>query len=135
MTHLVDDHTLSGLLRQDREWPAEAVFTTGCWYLRLCQAVTRGRGEALSRPLLSLPPARREHALRSILALPDEVEMLSWKVVAPVMATQLDGPGRALNVLSREALAAATVLGATVVMAAGNENRLLAEGLRQVGLA
>jgi hypothetical protein len=70
----------------------------------------------------------------SILALPEQVEMLSWKVVAPVMADQFDGPGRGLNVLSREALAAASLLRATVIMAAGNENRLLQNALRELGL-
>jgi hypothetical protein len=51
-----------------------------------------------------------------------------------VMASQLDGAGRGLNLLSREALAAASTLAATVIMATGNENRLLREALRNVGL-
>ena len=50
------------------------------------------------------------------------------------MASQLDGPGRGLNLLSREALAVATILEAEVIMAAGNENHLLRAALRQVGL-
>lgn len=58
--------------------------------------------------------------------------MLDWRVVAPVMVTQLDGPGRGLNLLSREALAAATILRAPVVMARGNENRLLRSALRRI---
>lgn len=81
-----------------------------------------------------LPAARREWAFRAILELPDRVGILSWKVVAPVMANQLDGAGRGLNLLSREALGAAVVLNAKVVMAPGNENRLLREAPRQVGL-
>jgi len=84
--------------------------------------------------VLSLPPARRQSALRSILELPEEVEILSWQVVAPVIANQLDGPGRGLNLLAREALAAASVLGATVIMAPGNEHRLLLEALAAAGL-
>ncbi|MGH9123268.1 MAG: hypothetical protein ACRDZ8_00855 [Acidimicrobiales bacterium] len=134
MTLLGDDHTLSELLRDELAWPAEEVFTTGYWYLRLCQAVVRGAGGTLSRPLLSLPAARRERAFRAILELPDRVGILNWKVVAPVMANQLDGFGRGLNLLSREALGAAVVLNAKVVMAPGNENRLLGKALRQVGL-
>jgi hypothetical protein len=50
------------------------------------------------------------------------------------MAGHLDGPGRGLNLLSREALAAASVLGAQVIMAPGNENRLLGAALREIGL-
>lgn len=84
--------------------------------------------------MLALPPPHRERALRAILALPDRVGLLGWKAVAPVMASQLDGSGRSLNLLSREALAVATTLRATVVMATGNENRLLRDALCEVGL-
>jgi hypothetical protein len=135
LTVLVDDQTLSGLLRDDIAWPHYRVFTTGHWYLRLCQAVVRGAGGALSRPLLSLPPPRRETALRSVLELPERVELVGWCDVAPVMASQLDGPGRGLNLLSREALAVASLLQAQVIMAAGNENHLLRSALQQVGLS
>ena len=110
------------------------MFTTGHWYLRLCQAVVRGAGGSLSRPLLSLPPERREVALRAVLELPDRVEMLSWRDVAPVMASQLEGPGRELNVLSREALATASLLRADVIMAEGNENHRLRAALEELGL-
>ena len=134
MTVLVDDQTLSVLLRHDLDRPDEPVFTTGHWYLRLCQAVVRGGGGQLSAPVLSLPPDHRQRALGAILELPDDIAILSWKIVAPVMANQVEGAGRGLNLLSREALAAATVLQATVVMAVGNLNRLLAEALRQAGL-
>jgi len=50
------------------------------------------------------------------------------------MASQLAGPGQGLNLLAREALAAATILNAEVVMAPGNENHLLAAALRNAGL-
>lgn len=92
----------------------------------------RGTGGSLSGPLLSLPAPQRERALRSILELPDAVQILSWRIVAPVMASQLEGPGRGLNLLSREVLAAASILHARVVMALGNENRLLRAALRRV---
>lgn len=134
LTVLVDDQTLAGLLRGQTDWPDERVSTTGCWYLRLCQAVVRGAGGSLSRPLLSLPAARREVVLRAVLELPERVELLSWRDVVPVMASQHDGPGRGLNLLSREALAVATLLRASVTMAIGNENHLLRAALEQVGL-
>jgi len=88
----------------------------------------------LSRPLLSLPPWRREAALRAVLELPNRVEMLSWREVAPTMANQLDGPGRGLNLLSREALAVASLLQAQVIMAIGNENHLPRTALQRIGL-
>ena len=132
---LVDDQTLSALLREEIRWPDDEVFTTGHWYLRLCHAVVRGAGGALSGPLLWLPPGRRAQALRAVLELPERAQMLSWRVVAPTMANQLHGPGRGLNLLSREALAVASLLDAEVIMAPGNENRLLRNALRVVGLS
>lgn len=134
MTVIVDDQTLAALIRGEQAWPEPGCFTTGCWYLRLCQAVVRGAGGMLSRPFLSLPDDQRARAVRAVLELPDRVDILAWQVIAPVMADQADGPGRGLNLLSREALAAATVLGVEVRMAAGNENRLLQAALGQVGL-
>lgn len=89
----------------------------------------------MSRPLLALPPPQREIALRAVLELPERIGMLSWREVAPMMASQLDGPGHGLNLLSREALAVATLLDAKVVMAVGNENYLLRAALEQVGVA
>lgn len=74
-------------------------------------------------------------ALRAVLELPARVEMLAWRHVAPIMAGQLDGPGQELNLLSLEALAAASLLRAEVVMAAENENHLLRTVLRTVGIA
>jgi len=134
LTVVVDDQTLFGLLRQLVTWPDDRVFTSGCWYLRLCQAVVRGSGGALSRPLLSLPLSRRDAAIRAVLDLPAQIELLSWREVAPVMASQRAGPGRGLNLLSREALAVATILEAEVIVAVGNENHLLRAALHQVGL-
>ena len=134
MAVLVDDQTVSRLIREEIDWPQDRVFTTGHWYLRLCQAVVRGAGGALSRPLLSLPPSQREIALRAVLELPERIEILSWREVAPMMASQLDGPGHGLNLLSREALAVASLLDAKVIMAVGNENHLLRAALEQVGL-
>jgi hypothetical protein len=72
--------------------------------------------------------------LLAVLELPEQIQMLSWRVVAPTMADQLDGPGHGLNLLSREALAVASLLGAELMMAAGNENHLLRNALREVGL-
>lgn len=81
-----------------------------------------------------LPPAARQLAIQAVLELPAGVEILGWRELAPTMARQLDGPGHRLNLLSREALAAASLLRAQVIMAVGNENRLLRSALAQAGL-
>jgi hypothetical protein len=80
---LVDDQSLAALLREAEPWPDDDVFTSGCWYLRLCQAVVRGAGGTLSRPILALPPGRRDRAWRAVLELPDRVGVVGWKTVAP----------------------------------------------------
>ena len=134
-TTLVDDQTLSRLRPGEASWPEGRVFTTGLWSLRPCQAVVRCTGGALSKPLPALPRGRRGVGLCAVLELPARVEMLQWRHVAPTMAGQLDGPSRGLNLLSREALAAASLLQAQVVMAAGNEDHLLRTALRTVGPA
>jgi hypothetical protein len=73
-------------------------------------------------------------ALQAVLELPERVDILNWRDVAPVMTSQLEGPGRGLNLLSREALAVASLLQAQVIMAIGNENHLLRSALQQAGL-
>jgi hypothetical protein len=80
-----------------------------------------------------LPQRQREKAVRAVLELPEGVDMLRWRDVAPTMAEQLDGPGRGLNLRSREALSVASLLDAEVIMASGNENRLLCTALQEVG--
>ena len=131
---LIDDQTVSALLRGVQRWPRRPTYTTGHWYLRLCQAVVRGAGGQLSAPILALPASQRRRVLEAVLELPERISILSWREVAPVMANQLTGPGHGLNLLSREALAAATILDAEVVMASGNENHLLTQALINTGL-
>ncbi len=117
MIRLVDDQELSRHLRQDTtSTPRAQVFTTGCWYLRLCQAVIAGRGGVLSAPFASLSLPRREQALRSILALPDDVGLMSFRDLGPLIG-QLRLTHK-LNLLSAEALAAAVHLGAEVHLSA-----------------
>jgi hypothetical protein len=135
MTLVVDDQLLSIVLRRkglpgllDSSGP---IFTTGYWYVRLCQAALGvvDRPRALSGPFAALPPDRRERALAAILELPDEIGLISLRELAPVIA-----PLRArhqLNILSIEAVASAVHLGATVALSARSprlEAALAAEG-------
>lgn len=126
--HLVDDRELSRRLRT-ASGAVEEVYTTGCWYVRLCQAVAASRGGMLSAPLLQLSPARREAALRAILELPSAIGLVSLRDLAPRIGrlrTQ-----HQLNLLSAEALAAAIHLEAEVHLssaAPGLEAALQAHG-------
>jgi hypothetical protein len=114
---LVDDQLLGAILRNEPPPLADAaVYTTGYWYVRLCQVVLRAdaRSGSLSSPLSALPVASRERALAALLELPDTIGLLSLRVLAPEI-------GRLrrtyqLNILGLEVLAAAVHLGATVVL-------------------
>ena len=80
VTQLVDDQLLGELLRGgDPPRSEEKVYTTGYWYVRLCQAVLRAseRTGALSRPFVGQSPAIRERAIRRLVELPDEIGLES----------------------------------------------------------
>lgn len=109
------------------------VFTTGYWYVRLCQAVlgAADRTGVLSTPFVTLPPAARERALQGLLELPDSIGCLSLRELGPVIG-QLR-KRHELNILGMEALAAATRLDADVYLSATSprlEAALQAEGRR-----
>lgn len=134
MRLLIDDRNLSAWLRGERPTTDDDLFTTGLWYVRLCQAVfTPGRltGGQLSKPITSLPLSQRVAAMRALLSLPDDVGLLSLRDLGPTIA-ELRGRHQ-LNLLGIEALAAASVLEATVVLSAPSPR--LERALTQEGLA
>ncbi|MXY03437.1 MAG: hypothetical protein F4190_09235 [Acidimicrobiales bacterium] len=115
MTQLVDDKILSGLL-QGRAAPElrphEAVYTTGYWYVRLCQAAfSPAVSGTLSGAFTGLPSRIRSRAMESLLELPAEVGLVSLRTLAPLIG-RLRSRHRKLNLLSIEALAAAIHLDA-----------------------
>ncbi len=120
MIWLVDDQHLSELLRTGRRpfgvRRNDEVFTTGCWYLRLCQAALGAakRSGVLSGPFAALPPEQQEAALGALLELSPEIGLASLRLLAPVMA-KLRGT-HDLNLLSMEALAASVYLDARVLL-------------------
>ena len=112
--------------------PAEAVYTTGYWYVRLCRAVlgASGRDGALSRSFDVYPLEFRYLAIQRLLELPDWIGMESLRTLAPLMGDLRRR--HALNVLGTEALAAAVYLNAIVFLAAPSprlEQALRAEGI------
>lgn len=134
MTQLVDDQLLSGILcgasPPKRRSP---VFTTGYWYVRLCQAVLGAahRTGVLSAPFAALPPDARVRALQGLLELPDSIGLLSLRDLGPLIGQQRQRYD--LNILGMEALAAAIQLTADVYLSARSprlEAALQAEGRR-----
>jgi hypothetical protein len=139
MNWLVDDQHLGAFVQSGhRPWGlrrGDEVFTTGLWYLRLCQAVLAASQIAgvLSEPFAALKEPDRQSALDALVDLPSEMGLLSLRDLAPLIA-----PLRQryqLNVLAGEALGAAVELGAGVLMASRSprlEAALAAEGRRCV---
>ena len=117
---LIDDQLLGQVLRgrTPRSLAAKELYTTGYWYVRLCQAVlgANERTGVLSRPFAELAPGLRDKAVRAILDLPDSIGLLSLRELGPTIA-QLRQHHQ-LNILGIEALAAASHLGAQVFLSA-----------------
>ena len=91
------------------------VFTTGSWYYRLGRAVTAGTGTgALSGRFQALDDSVRQRVMASLEDLPDQIGLLSLRVVVPVM--QALAVTRPLNFLNAEALGAALLLDASIVV-------------------
>ncbi len=134
MKRLIDDRILGEILRSDAaEHADDDLYVTGCWYVRLCNAVLAStiRSGALSSPFVALPPEVGERAMRSVLELPDRIGLVSLRTLAPLIG-QLRRR-HALNALSSEALAAAVHLGADVTLSARSPK--LEEALRSEGVA
>lgn len=132
---LVDDQLLGAVLRgrPPRFLASKEVFTTGYWYVRLCQAVLRAQGGAgaRSRPFAGLPDDLRSRALAAVLELPVEIGLLSLRDLGPSIA-QLRAAHH-LNILGMEALAAAIHLDARVYLSAPSPR--LEHALRQAKVA
>jgi hypothetical protein len=132
VTQLIDDQLLGAVLRGNRPPLQDApVFTTGYWYVRLCQAVlgAADRTGVLSRSFAALPAPARDRAVRAVLELPEAIGLVSLRDLAPRIG-QLRRR-HDLNILGMEALAAALHLRAGVFLSAPSPR--LAEALEQEG--
>jgi hypothetical protein len=118
VTQIIDDRLLGAVLRGGAPPKRRAdVFTTGCFYVRLCQAVLSSSAKGvLSIPLDALPPSTRDRALAALLQLPDEIGLVSLRELAPLIV-QLRAR-HDLNNLGMEVLAAAVHLDAAVYLSA-----------------
>ena len=139
MTQLVDDRVLSTLLQGGAPpQPEQPVCTTGCWYVRLCQAALSSTvSGTLSSSFAELPPKLVPRALHSLLELPEEIGLVSLRSLAPLIG-RLRSRHRQLNLLSIEALAAALHLNAQAYLLTPSpplQDALTAEGRQTFILA
>lgn len=132
---LLDDGHLSAVLRGTAlaDFAGRDLFTTGYWYVRLCQAVLGGRSASgmLSGPFASLPDDLRLRASAAVMRLPDAIGLVSLRELAPLMGQLRQN--HSLNVLGMEALAAARYLYADVFLS--TESPKLQEALALEHLA
>jgi hypothetical protein len=107
------------------------LFTTGSWYWRLSRALhdTASAG-ALSRAMDDLTAAQQARVVASVERLPNEVGLLNLRDLVPVMSAL--GAGRHLNLLTAEAVAAAVVLDASLVVT--TESALLTDVCTRLGV-
>jgi len=116
---LIDDQLLGGILRGRTPPRRKAdVFTTGYWYVRLCQAVLASNRDSgtLSAPFASLPDPTRDRAIQALLDLPDQIGLVSLRELAPVIGQLRNRHD--LNILGMEVLAAAVHFEADVYLSA-----------------
>jgi len=129
---LIDDQLLGTVLRGGPSSRRNAsIYTTGYFYVRLCQAVLGSSAATgvLSAPFASLTGEIHARAMRSLLELPEEIGLVSLRELAPVIG-QLR-VRHDLNILGMEVLAAAVSLEADVYLSAPSprlENSLRREG-------
>ena len=116
---LVDDHLIADRLAQGSlalgpgELPAR-VATTCSWWWRLSAALAGTSGGAITRHFSAVQPGARTALQRTIARLPDSILILDLRDLIPAMAVLAAEHG--LNLLTAEAVVAAEVLSAEVVV-------------------
>lgn len=134
---VVDDALLLAVLTNQQFGPVTPIteaaargelFTTGSWYWRLARALASPGTGALSRVLVTMPEHEQRQAETALRDLPDEIGLLSLRRLVPVMRAL---PGQ-LNMLTAEAVAAAVVLSAGIVVT--TESPLLDRAAQSAGV-
>lgn len=107
------------------------LFTTGCWYYRLSRAVHSDHvGGSLSLQLAGLDVDRQVRVVAELDRLLHSIGRLSLRDLVPVMrALRVSRP---LNLLNAEALAAALVLDAELVVS--TDGPLLRTAAEEMGV-
>ena len=118
---VIDDHLLRDVLVGRRSpdldgLASDGLATTGLWLFRLCSSFADPRAAGkLSAPVSSLPDDLQAEFRRQLVALPDDIQVLSLRELAwPIAELQARHrtEGRPLSTAMAEALAAAHALGA-----------------------
>lgn len=107
------------------------LFTTGSWYWRLSRALhDPASAGVLSRSMGGLTGEQQARVVASVERLPDVVGLVSLRELVPVMSAL--AVGRRLNLLTAEAIAAAVVLNASIVVTI--DSALLTDASARLGV-
>lgn len=119
--YVVDDQLLLDVLSGEAtpdllaSVAAGEVFTTASWFYRLGRAVIAGSGSgSLSGSFEALEESSRDLVLTGLDVLPDEVGLVSLRIVVPVMRAV--STRHRLNFLNAEAVGAALLLDGTILV-------------------
>lgn len=106
------------------------LFTTGSWYYRLARAAHDWTFTgALSSAIDVLSAEQQTRVADALDALPQQIGLLDMRRLVPIMRRL---PGRRLNFLTAEAVAAALALGAAIRVT--TESRLLHDACHAVAV-
>ena len=109
-------------------------YTTAYWYYRACRAAVVEAGGHLSGPFASLDESHQRSAIRSLLALREDIGLPDPRSTVPVMVELSERHPR-LNLLNLEAAAAGLVLDATVLLSIEASGGVLPGVLDEEGIA
>jgi len=114
---LIDDRLLVAyLLDVKLALPKRAeLYTTAYWYYRACRAAVAGSVGQLSGPFRALPTDEEARAVQGLLQLPEHIGLPESRRLVPEMA-EVARRHPPLNVLNIEAVAAARLLRARVLL-------------------
>jgi hypothetical protein len=127
---VLDDRLLIEQLLTGPPKAGGELYTTTCWYYRACRAAVLGAGGRLSGPFEELESSQQEVAIASLLQLSEDISLPDPRAVVPAM---VDVAGRhpRLNLLNLEAVAAASVLAASVWLSQESARGVLPDVLDQ----
>jgi hypothetical protein len=136
VTVVLDDHLFRDWMAR-RDEPlvtavaGEDVATTNLWYVRLCKSAARASGGAL---LVGWADTERRALIAGLVALPRDVTVTPMRDLAWRMG-ELAASYSGLSALGAEAVAAAEVLNARILVSARDDGRGIRQCCAEVDIA
>jgi hypothetical protein len=132
---LIDDRLLIARLVGERvRLPRVGLVTTTYWYYRACRAAVVGGSGQLSGPFARLAADEQAAAIGAMLVLPEDIGLPDPRLLVPEMV-RVHQRHPQLNVMNVEAVAAATLLEARVLLSLRGSEGILPQVLDAEGLA